>query len=775
MSDHNDEIDWTALPPSVTVQPLTAVIGTLTAIRNQSTREIKSSLGVTLRDAHLLSTASQHAAIEKRCRNVLEGGEIAFEPSSTKVQQSLVVTGKRARIQTLNDKTIELSLLELYIQLPESPAAATSYYAAEKNEDKFNVVKSVAGSESQIACCCKPVNLFELTKFAEKGGSSRLYEQMCRASVGDDGSGGEAETYLHIMTAALVQPADSMYELPSNSAFVYKLAYGVDMSNLSASNPVQNHVPVAEMNQQINADYAMMSTYASEHKTNASILDKLCAATHQKLRLPNMFYSILLLGIPSSLKVTYQVVSQKKDADLFQLINVQFGVKDRANNYKCICVQGLHIAKSSQTVVACIKHFEKPSFKQDYNFFSINSFFNILLKHGYIRSSDTYSTCGSYTFVSVKMSFPVLGLAEAVNFKDLRDVINRSFFTSTGEKTYNWKPLEDQVIEIQKCQVPVSAPILCDAVALGFRGMIMQKPYDLVSIVEFELLNWKVSDTSGVDISALMELCQRVNPELQQDEKLGLFSAVDTNELLDQFFQQLQDDLSEKNLFGSINSYMLYILIEGKPCMSFVEFISGIEHFFWGKCMKFCKFENDEQDSSVQKYSLVYFAVCFFSTMFVTCDLLCNCNDNNEVGSVYIDAMLPKDYRSHALADLGPSIHAYAWDLYKKSMACKDGKLNGCKCPVYKNIHVKAFVSYFAYFGKLLKFGEGGTCEDPIEMINLAKHYLQAISSSVKTYLEIDDLRKESMNRTMFSQQLRNFEMHVQTEILGSMFEVERT
>lgn len=774
MSDNTEEINWAALPPSVTVQPLTAVVGTLTAVRSQSARDIKSSLSVALRDAHLLSTASQHSAIEKRGRDVLEQGEGAFQPSSTKTQQSLVVTGKRARILSLNDKTIELSLLELCVQLPESPAATTSYYAAEKNEDKFNVVKPVAGSESQIACCCKPVNLSELTMFAEKCGSSRLYEQMCRASVGDDGSGGEAETYLHIMTAALVQPADSMYELPANSAFVYKLAYGVDMSNLSASNPVQNHVPVAEMNQQINNDYAILSTYASEHKTNASILDKLCAATHQKLRLPNMLYSVLLLGIPSSLKVTYRVVSQNKDADLFQLINVQFNFKDRSNSYKCICVQGLHIATSSQTVVACIKHFEKPSSKQDYNFFSINSFFNTLLKHGYICSSDTYSTCKS-TFASAKMSVPVLGRTEAVNFKDLRDIINQSFFTSTGENTYNWKPLEDQVTEIHDNQVPVSAPILCDAVALGFRGMIMQKPYDLVSIVEFELLNWKVSDTSGVDISALMELCQKVDTELIQEEKLGPFSAVDTDKLLGQFFQQLQDDLSEKRLFGSINSYMLYILIEGKPCMSFEQFISSIEHFFWSKCMKLCKFENDEQDSSVQKYSLVYFAVCFFSTMFVTCDLLCNCKDNNEVGSVYIDAMLSNDYRSHVFPDLGPSIHAYAWDLYKKSMACKDSKLSGCKCPVYKNIHVKAFVSYFAYFGKLSQFGEGGTCEDPVEMINLAKHYLQSISSSVKEYLEIDDLRNENMNHTMFSQQLRNFEMHVQTGIVGSMFEVERT
>jgi len=159
----------------------------------------------------------------------------------------------------------------------------------------------------------------------------------------------------------------------------------------------------------------------------------------------------------------------------------------------------------------------------------------------------------------------------------------------------------------------------------------------------------------------------------------------------------------------------------------------------------------------------------------VTCDLLCNCKDNNEVGSVYIDAMLSNDYRSHAFADLGPSIHAYAWDLYKKSMACKDSKLNGCKCPVYKNIHVKAFVSYFAYFGKLFQTAEGAICDDPSEMIDYAKHYLKQISSSVKEYLEIDDLRAENMNSTLFSQQLRNIELHVQTGILGSMFEVERT
>lgn len=660
------------------------------------------------------------------------------------------------------EETKKNALLEYSIPLPNASAGLVTYYSVERHEEQLRVVETVARPQLDIGCSRTKVSLRELTTATEKT-TSRLYQQMSRASAGDH--------VLHLIITALVQPADAMYKLPENSHFVYSIGDGIELHNVSAANPVQ--VPVFELHQEISKTYSQLYIQDPETKakTVAPYLGNLLPATHHKLKNPDQLYDSLAFGIPLSLKATFRDV--QPGCDLFTLIKSQFKKdqkESQASVYKCINVESLIVGKTTQTVVACIEHFSSPSSKHDCKMFSFASFFNTLLKKGFfVSQSGTVNGCGVSS--TVKLNTPVLDLHNAVDFKTLKQTLINSLFTSTGEVTYPWKSFEVQATALAESGVPVAPALLQDAYALELRNMMMNKPYDLVAMSSCRFFNLLLDAQCYVDVSCLKDIVCQHDPRYKDEDICDDFTAVRTNDLLTVFLKQLVAAHSDETYnFGSVNCTLLHLLLEAKPSYPFAEFTNDFALFLFENCQAAFKFADDISDDNTKKHSLAYFIVCFFSTMFVTCDLLCNCKEQNELGDVFIDAMLPDEYRSQSFADLGPSIHKYAWSLYVDHNVTQDCKLTGSNCPVYKNLNVSTFVRYFAFYGFLIVNGAGANPDSAEDAVEYARKFVNHISEDVKTYVQVT----RPKNEVLFGQHLRNIVNHVQLEDAGSIFDVEK-
>lgn len=761
---NNSIFDWSMALPPVSVNPVNHVNQAITSLRGMSAQEIRRAAGAAALVAGSISSGSLDvAAGEKRVLDLMQGGEAAFQPQK-KTQTSLVVEGNSVRTVKTIDQTEKDVMLEFYIPLPKASDGLVTYYKVEKQGKQLKVVDSTAITHLDVGCSRRKVGLQELTTVTEKTTRSRLYEQLAQAPDGD--------YVLYLMITALTQPADAMYNLSEGSHFVYSIGDGIELHNVSAARPVQ--VPISEMHKKISDTYAQLYAYTTDSKQNAPLLSQLCAATHHKLRNPDMLYELLVFGFPLSVNVTFEKI--KEGCELFKLIDTQFKPQDRAREYRCIHVHNLSVGKFSGSAVVCIEHFLAPSSKQDCKMFSFASFFNTLLKNGFFVLPKTYSKATGLSS-SVKLTSPVLDFSTAVDFKKLKQTIIESFFTSTGEARYPWETFEKQVKNLHDSGIPVSYSVAQDAFALELRKMLVTKPYDLVAIesknLKCAIFNLVLHTSCYVDISILKRFVSKHDSRYEDEEVLDQDMDVSTEDLMKIFFKELEENISDEDFnFGSINCTILYLLFEAKPTYNFAKFIDYFAAFLFMKCRDSFKFQDDISDYETKQHSLAYFAVCFFSTMFVTCDLLCNCKDQNELGDVFIDAMLPNEYRSQPFTDLGPSIHKYAWSLYVDSKVTQDAKLIGCHIPVYPNLNVNTFVRYFAYYGKILDCGIEQPPESVEDAVKSARLFLDTILENVRGYVQVKSLH--SKNETMFGQQLRNFQAHVQLDNSGSIFEVEK-
>lgn len=754
---NNSLFNWNDLPRQTAV-PIPRVTQSITNLRGESAQVVRRAAGAAAQVASIISSSpSQVAAREKRVWELMDKGEAALTREK-KQNVSLLVEGNTVREVKTTDETKQDVWLEYYIPLPQASADSVTYYSVEMHEQKLKVVDSAAGPRLDIGCSKKSVGLHELTTATEKT-TSRLYEQMSHAADGDH--------VLHLVITALVQPADAMYNLPENSHFVYSIGDGVELHNVSAANPVQ--VPVFELYQEISKAYSRLYIQDSETKpmTVAPLLSNLAAATHHKLRNPNMLYSSLAFGIPLSLKVSF---SDVKSGDLYTLINSQFKKDRQSDVYKCIYVKSLSIGKATETVVACIKHFALPSSRQDCKMFSFASFFNTLLKNGFFITSGGFEKCNG-TSSAVKLTSPVLDTPNVVEFKKFKQTIIELLFTSTGKARYSWESFEKQVQALHDSGIPMVSEIVQDAYVLGLRGMLMNKPYDLYPLVECPLFNVLVCSSYFGDLSQLKRIVIKYDNVYSEEDCLDDDMAINTKDLLKIFLKEIESGLSDGTYdMGLINSNMLYLLLNAKSSYNFAEFVCDFASFLFQNCQSAFKFEDGSSDNETRKHSLAYFVVCFFSTMFVTCDLLCNCKEQNELGDVFIDGMLPHEYRSQPFTDLGPSIHKYAWSLYVEHNATQDCKLTGSNCPVYKNLNVSTFVRYFAFYGHLLDTSVEGIPDSAEDAVKYAKIFVDQISDNVKTYIQV----VHPKNEVLFGQHLRNFVNHVQLEDSGSIFDVEK-
>lgn len=755
----NDSLfDWNDLPLERAV-PMARVTQNIANLRGESAQVIRRALGASAQVAKVFSSNdSLVAAGEKRALTLMEHGASALKPEKRQ-NVSLLVEGDTMRRISTTEETKKNALLEYYVPLPNASAGLVTYYSVERHEEQLRVVEAAVRPQLDIGCSRTKVSLRELTTATEKT-TSRLYQQMSRASAGDH--------VLHLIITALVQPADAMYKLPENSHFVYSIGDGIELHNVSAANPVQ--VPVFELHQEISKAYSQLYIQDPETKakTVAPYLGNLLPATHHKLKNPDQLYDSLAFGIPLSLKAFFRDV--QPGCDLFTLIKSQSGMDPHAIAYKCIYVESLILGKATQTVVACIEHFSSPSSKHDCKMFSFASFFNTLLKKGFfVSQSGTVN--GSGASATVKLNTPVLDLHNAVDFKTLKQTLIESLFTSTGEVTYPWKPFEVQATALAESGVPVAPALLQDAYALELRNMMMNKPYDLVAISSCRFFNLLLDSQYYVDVSCLKDIVYQHDPDYRDEESCDDLTAVRTKVLLTVFLKQLKAALSdEKYNFGSVNCTLLHLLLEAKPSYNFAECTDYFALFLFENCQAAFKFADDSSNDNTKKHSLAYFIVCFFSTVFVTCDLLCNCKEHNELGDVFIDAMLPDDYRSQPFTDLGPSIHKYAWSLYVDHNVTQDCKLTGSNCPVYKNLNVSTFVRYFAFYGSLIENGAGENPDSAEDAVKYARIFVNHISEEVKTYVKVT----RPKNEVLFGQHLRNFVNHVQLEDSGSIFDVEK-
>lgn len=757
-NNHDSIFDWSKIPPAGQGISVARLTQSMTDLRSKSERDIRRAAVESAQVAAIFgSNSSLVAAGEKRVLALIERGEAALTPEK-KQCTSILLEGDTMRIIHTTDETKKDALLEYCIPLPPASAGLVTYYSVERHGQQLKVVESAVRPQLDIGCSRTKVGLHELTTATEKT-TSRLYQQMSRASAGDH--------VLHLMITALVQPADAMYKLSENSHFAYSIGDGVELLNVSAANPVQ--VPVFELHQKISEAYSKFYIQDSETKakTVAPYLGNLFPATHHKLRNPDQLYDSLAFGFPLSWKVTF--IEVQPGCELFTLIKGQF--KDpQASAYKCIKVGPVIVGKDTQTVVACIRHFSSPSSKQDCKMFSVVSFFNTLLKKGFFVFKDGFVN-GSGTSAAVKLNTPVLDLPNAVDFKTLKQTIIESLFTSTGDVKYPWKSFEMQAQALQESGVPVAPAIMQDAFGLELRNMMINKPYDLDTVLSCPFFNISLNVDCYVDSSKLKAIVKQHDSLLGDEPVLDDDIDVNTKDLLRVFLNELKASLSNESYnFGSINGTMLHLLLEARHSYTFAEFSDNFALFMFQHCQTVFKFADDGLSGNTKQHSLAYFIVCFFSTMLVTCDLLCNCKEQNELGDVFIDAMLPDDYRSLPFTDLGPSIHKYAWSLYVDRNVTQDCKLTGCNCPVYKNLNVSTFVRYFAFYGCLINTGVEGNPDSAEDAVKYARIFINQISEDVKNYVQVT----RPKNQVLFGQHLRNFVNHVQLGDSGSIFDVEK-
>jgi len=768
MSNDDDRIAAFLRMPAPSNPDFGIIRRTLESCRDQDASQLRTTaqLVPAMAAATGMILASNKRDGEERIAAILEnGGEVMAKKQRFK-ETSIVVDGQNFRMQTTTDSQGKLNLLELYIRVPDHSQDRVTYYTAERHGDSMELVRADPDApgfaSSGIACSHRRVQMDELIQRspAKPSGGSTLYNQMARAT-------GNAK--LRLICASLIQPSDPMYELPDNSCFAYEFYYGVDLYNISKGNPIHNSVPISSMHSEISKAYSIIQTYTkSSDETNAALLNSLFPATHHKLRFPDNMYSLLLMGLSMDIEITFQDVTAQSNGALFNLINTQFKQEKRSSKYKCMYVHGVKINNSRDAIVVCIDHFAAPSSRDDHLMFKVSSFFNIVFKQGFFYFEDgSFQIVGSNSS-SAKYSIQTINL-DQVPLKDIRSKIESMFFSGTGKKTYSWKTTEQQLETLKENNVSASTAIIQDAMALQIHTFLVNKPYTLVGVRELKVINMTVDATSLVDMSFLKNLFLSVDPDLSSEEYLDLETCPSIEDLLRGFFRQLDSSLSDEAFhFGTVTSSVMYIMINANPSMCFEEFIDFFFQFLYRNFDEKCKFESPDEDIGTQKYSMAYLAVCFFSTLFVTCDVLCNCKEDNQLGDVYICGMLPQEYRAENFCDLGPRIHSYAWELFVKSNCIQESRLRGSKVPVYKNITVGLFIKYFATcHAEHISVSISG-CTDS-HIIEYARKYVLEISDQTKEYLQLGQSRSDNVYTTPFSQSLRNFPLSVATVTDGSM------